>query len=161
MDAAKTLKLLKSDSLEVSNRAALLVLKTHEEYPISTIIEILKTKYNHGLGAKTSNVLIERSEDVSTQTLKNLLKFNSAFAREVGCKLAGKKKCNDVFDLIVKCLRGRHKPICWAAIFALRDIGGIESIKALEHAEKTHSDRNEINFEFRIQGALKDLKASS
>ena len=159
MDKDKQLNLLKSKNADVSDRAAVLILKTHRNYPISTIIDILTKKHNRGLGKHTLEVLIKRSEDVPNHTIKQLLVSSRPFVRQVGCKLAGQKECEGFIDGLTKCLVDESRPTCWAAIFALRDIGGPECIKILQDAQKNHPDREEINFKFKIKRAIDQLIA--
>jgi len=116
--------MLKSENTSHSDRAAELVICSHQKFPINVIIDILIAKHDHGLGAKTIGVLKSRVGEVSVGDIQELMESTSQSVRHYGYELACVKSDQKLFNYGSLYTKDNEKGVRGYAINALKLIGG-------------------------------------
>jgi len=123
-EKTKILKMLKSKNKSHSNRAAELVICSHQKFPIDVIIDILIAKHDYGLGAKTIGVLKSRVGEVSVVDIQELMESKTRRLRHYGYELACVKSDQKLFNYGSLYTKDNEEGVRGYAINALKLIGG-------------------------------------
>jgi len=150
------IQLFKSKNRSVRIRAAKGILERSHEAPLSILIEILVSFSYEGLGAKTEQALIDRSDRELVSPMIELLSSADPWLREAACRILGHSGNTVATAHLLRMLDDPHVMVRRAAGFGLAYLKDQASLEQLRKLYERHK-QDDINVVMALQCALKSL----
>jgi len=150
------LSLFESNNPAVRVRAAKVTLDHGQAAPLAVLLRILDELHDHGLGAKTVQVLKARCDDSLHVEMTARLRASPWFIRQVACVVLGELRDRSATPHLLATLSNdTHSMVRRAAAFALATVADPASGPAvLSHYESRAED---INVRMGLECALRAL----